>query len=236
MYIILFFVALLYAGVGHGGASGYLALMALYGVAPEEMKPTALALNLLVSFASFVNYFLGKYFRPQIFVPLILGSIPMAYLGGRWQLDAEVYKQVLGVLLLFAVGRFFLVQDENKSLKQPNWILAVFIGGIIGLFSGMIGIGGGILLSPILLLLYWTDQKQTAAISAGFIFVNSLSGLLGMISKGVQFSPNMWIYLLVTFAGGLVGAYLGARRLNYRSIKFILAAVLFLAAIKLIFI
>lgn len=236
IYILLFLTAFLYAGVGHGGASGYLALMALYSVAPEEMKPTALVLNLFVSLTSFLNYYRGNYFRPGVFLPLVLGSIPLAYLGGRMDIDAALYKKLLGVALLIAVARFFFVPENKGAVRSPRVVWSVAIGGAIGFLSGLIGIGGGIILSPVLLLLHWTDQKQTAAISAAFIFVNSLSGLAGMYSKGLNFSPEMGSYIGVAFVGGLVGAYVGAKKMNNQSIKYVLGAVLLFAAIKLVFI
>lgn len=236
IYILLFLTAFLYAGVGHGGASGYLALMALYGVAPEEMKPTALVLNLCVSLTSFLNYYRGNFFRPGVFMPLVIGSIPMAYFGGRMDIDAALYKKLLGVALLIAVARFFFVAENQTAIRSPRVLWSVAIGGAIGFFSGLIGIGGGILLSPVLLLLHWTDQKQTAAISAAFIFVNSLSGLAGMYSKGLNFSPEMGAYIGVAFVGGLAGAYVGARKMNNRSIQYVLGAVLLFAALKLVFV
>ncbi len=160
IYFLLFCTAFLYAGVGHGGASGYLALMALYGVAPEEMKPTALGLNLFVSLISFFNYYKGNYFRAGVFLPLVLGSIPMAYLGGRMNVDAALYKQLLGGALLIAVARFFFVKENKTETKEPSVLWSIGIGGTIGFVSGLIGIGGGIILSPVLELLKWTDQKR----------------------------------------------------------------------------
>jgi uncharacterized membrane protein YfcA len=236
IYILLFLTAFLYAGVGHGGASGYLALMALYGVAPEEMKPTALVLNLFVSLVSFSQYYRGNYFRSKLFLPLVMGSMPMAYVGGRMSLDGVLYKQLLGGALLIAVARFFFVRDTKSMVKPPQALWALVIGGAIGFVSGLIGIGGGIILSPVLLLLHWSDQKQTAAVSAAFIFVNSLSGLVGMYTKGLQFSSEMGMYVGVAFVGGLLGAYLGARKMDNRGIKYALASVLLIAALKLVFV
>jgi uncharacterized membrane protein YfcA len=235
-YILLFVVAFLYASVGHGGASGYLALMAIYGFAPEEMKPTALLLNLFVSMTSFIQFYRGKYFIMRLFLPLAMASVPMAFIGGMITIEAGIYKKVLGVLLLFAVTRFFFFRNARADeMKQRNIWLAVIIGSIIGLLSGMIGIGGGIILSPILLLLKWTDQKQTAAISALFIFVNSISGLAGQLIKGITFNSNMILYVAIAFAGGLAGAYFGALKFKQTILKNVLATVLLLAAYKLLF-
>ena len=188
-------MALLYASVGHGGASGYLALMAIYGFAPEVMKPTALILNLFVSLTSFILFYKGGHFKWKLFLPFALASIPFSFLGGTIALDAHIYKKVLGVLLLFPVLRFFIYPNTaDKDLKDSNWPISLLVGAIIGFLSGLIGIGGGILLSPVLLLLSWTNQKQTAAISALFIFVNSVAGLAGQWSHGIKLEPAMLSY------------------------------------------
>ena len=234
-YLLLFFVALLYASVGHGGASGYLALMALYGIAPEVMKPTALVLNLFVSLTSFIQFYRGKYFNWSIFLPLAAASMPLAYIGGLITVDATVYKKILGFLLLLPVARFlFFTNIKVEAIKKPDLFLSIVIGAAIGFLSGLIGIGGGIILSPVLLLLKWTDMKQTAAISALFIFVNSLSGLAGQLTKGIHFSADMYGYVAVAFAGGLLGAYLGALKFKQEILKYVLACVLLVAAVKLI--
>ncbi|MFI5156071.1 MAG: sulfite exporter TauE/SafE family protein [Chitinophagales bacterium] len=235
-YFLLFLVAFLYASVGHGGASGYLALMAIYGMAPETMKPTALLLNLFVSLTSFIQYYRGRHFILKIFLPLAIASIPLSFWGGTIQLPGSIYKKVLGLLLIVPIIRFFFFKNaEKKELKESNPWLSLAIGGSIGFLSGMIGIGGGILLSPVLLLLKWTDQKQTAAISALFIFVNSIAGLAGQLTKGIHFSSEMFLYVIIAFAGGLGGAYLGSLRFNQNILKRILALVLTFAAYKLLF-
>lgn len=235
-YIILFFVAFLYASVGHGGASGYLALMALYGVAPQEMKPTALVLNLFVSLTSFIQYYRGHYLKKELLIRLVLASIPLAFIGGMISLEEQLYKRILGILLLFPILRFFFFKSpQDEELKPFQTTAALAIGAVVGLLSGMIGIGGGIILSPLLILLKWSNQKQTAAISAAFIFVNSLSGLGGMLTKGIQFPDNMWISIAVAFSGGLLGAYVGAKKLNQETLKYLLALVLLMAAYKLLF-
>ena len=235
-YGLLFLVAFLYASVGHGGASGYLALMAIFAVAPTVMKPTALMLNLFVSLTSFIQFYRGKHFKWKVFLPLALASVPLAFAGGLLSLDGRIYKQILGVFLLIPVCRFlFFPNIAVENLRKSNVLISVIIGAAIGFLSGLIGIGGGIILSPILLLLRWTDQKQTAAISALFIFVNSLSGLAGQLSTGIQFSPDMIAYVVIAFCGGLCGAYLGALKLNQQILKYVLAVVLLLASYKLLF-
>ena len=235
-YILLFIVAFLYASVGHGGASGYLALMALFSFTPDVMKPTALVLNLFVSAISFYQFYRGKHFLWKIFLPLAIASVPLAYLGGTIHIDADIYKKILALLLLIPVSRFiFFPNIAVTDLKASDPYLSLVIGGTIGFLSGLIGFGGGIILSPILLLLKWTDQKQTAAISALFIFVNSLSGLAGQFSKGISFSKGMYFYVAIAIAGGCCGAYLGALKFKQSILKNILAAVLLLASVKLFF-
>lgn len=236
-YILLFIVAFLYSSVGHGGASGFLALMAIYAISPEVMKPTALLLNLFVSLTSFYQFYRGKHFKWPILLPLAIASIPMAFLGGLISIEADFYKKILGLLLLIPVIRFFFFANfQSEEIQKNNILLSILIGSFIGFLSGLIGIGGGIILSPVLLLLKWTDQKQTAAISALFIFVNSLSGLAGHLSKGIEFSPDMISYVVIAFAGGLCGSYFGSLKFNQNILKNTLAFVLLMAGIKLIFI
>lgn len=235
-YCLLFIVAFLYSSVGHGGASGYLALMAFYSLSPELMKPTALLLNLFVSLTSFYLFYRGKHFKWDIFLPLAIASIPMAFVGGLTTMEADFYKKILGFLLLFPVIRFlFFANFKTEEIKKNNFFISLVMGSSIGLLSGLIGIGGGIILSPVLLLLKWTDQKQTAAISALFIFVNSFSGLAGHLSKGIQLSPDMISYVSIAFLAGLCGSYYGSLKFNQNILKNTLAIVLLLAGIKLIF-
>jgi uncharacterized membrane protein YfcA len=235
-YILLFLVAFLYSSVGHGGASGYLALMAIFSIAPEVMKPTALLLNLFVSLTSFIQFYRGKHFNWKLFLPFAIASVPMAFVGGLITVDTFVYKKILGVLLLIPIIRFlFFGNISIKDLKKSNTVLSLIIGAAIGFLSGLIGIGGGILLSPVLLLLKWSDMKQTAAISALFIFVNSLSGLTGQLTKGIHFSPDMYTYVAIAFTGGVCGAYFGSMRFKHSILKYLLAAVLMVASYKLLF-
>lgn len=235
LYLLLFAVAFLYSSVGHGGASGYLALMAIYGVAPVVMKPTALLLNLFVSLTSFIFYYRGHYFNKKLFIPLVLASVPMAFLGGTMAIESDVYRKMLGVFLLIPVARFLFFSDiKVNETAKPGTALLLLIGAVIGLLSGMLGIGGGVILSPVLLLLRWTDQKQAAAISALFIFVNSAAGLIGQFTKGISFTGDMTILVVIAFCGGLLGSYFGAMQFPQRTIRFLLAIVLAIAAFKLL--
>ncbi|HRO70077.1 MAG TPA: sulfite exporter TauE/SafE family protein [Chitinophagaceae bacterium] len=235
-YILLFLVAFLYSSVGHGGASGYLALMAIFSVAPDVMKPTALLLNIFVSLISFIQFYRGGHFNLRLFLPFAIASVPLAFVGGLIEVDAFVYKRILGALMLIPIFRFLFFRNiQVDEIKKSSASLSLLVGVVIGFLSGLIGIGGGIILSPILLLLKWADMKQTAAISALFIFVNSFSGLAGQITKGVQFSHDMYAYVVVALIGGVCGAYYGSLKFRQPILKYLLAIVLIVAAYKLLF-
>jgi len=200
------------------------------------MKPTALLLNLFVSLTSFIQFYRGKHFNWKIFLPFAIASVPMAFVGGLITVDADVYKKILGLLLIVPITRFLFFRNiKVKELKKSNLYLSLLIGAAIGFLSGLIGIGGGIILSPVLLLLKWTDMKQTAAISALFIFVNSLSGLAGQLTRGINFSADMYAYVVVAFVGGVCGAYYGSLKFQQNILKYMLAIVLMVAAYKLLF-
>lgn len=235
-YILLFLVAFLYSSVGHGGASGYLALMAFFSFAPETMRPTALLLNIFVSLIAFIQYYRSGHFRWQLFWPFAIISIPAAYIGGLVVVDATLYKMILGVLLLFPVVRLVGLKFNDDDINKEQSLLISFItGGLIGFLSGMIGIGGGIILSPVILLLHWANMKQTAAVSALFILVNSLAGLAGLFTKGFDFRPEMVWMIVIAFIGGLSGSYLGAIKFKGAFLKKVLAVVLLMASVKLLF-
>jgi uncharacterized membrane protein YfcA len=234
-YLLLVLVAFLYSSVGHGGASGYLALMAFFSFSPSIMRPTALMLNVFVSAVAFIQYYRGGYFRWSLFWPFALASIPAAFIGGFIVMDAGLYKKILGILLLFPAIRLIGFNFRSEvSVKELNLPSALVTGAIIGLISGMIGIGGGIILSPVILLLHWATMKQTAAISALFIFVNSLAGLSAVFLNDFQFQSDMAIMIVLAFAGGLMGSYFGAKKFENLSLKRILSIVLIIASIKLI--
>lgn len=232
--VALFVVAFLYASVGHGGASGYLALMALFGISTVFMRASALTLNLFVSAVSFYAFYRAGHFKLKLLIPFVIGSIPMAFLGARISIDPQLFKYILGIFLLIAVVRmFFIPKDGQKEVIPFNLIIAFVVGAFLGFFSGLIGIGGGVILSPILLLLGWTNVKETAAISAIFIFLNSVSGILGLVTSGIQISPNIFYWVVVAFTGGVLGAYVGSFRISYIKLRYLLAFVLLLASVKL---
>ncbi len=232
---LLFVLAFLYSSVGHGGASGYLAVLVLFNAAPETMKTSALLLNVFVSLISFTMYARSGYFHWKLFLPFAIASIPAAFIGATIQLDESIYKKILGVCLLFPILRLSgLIGTEPEELKPFKWGYGLIIGAVIGLLSGMIGIGGGIILSPIILLLHWAKMKETAAVSALFIFVNSIAGLAGHLSKGILFESYIFILLAIAITGGLAGSYLGARMFQNKLLSYILAFVLLIASVKLI--
>lgn len=229
-------VAFLYASVGHGGASGYLAVLALFGTRPELMKSSALILNLFVSMSSFVQFYRGGYFRWEKFWPFAVASIPMAFVGAGIPLDPGLYKQLLGICLLLAIARIlWRPKDTEDEPKPVPFAAGLLVGAVIGLLSGMLGIGGGIILSPVLLLMHWARLKETAAISAIFIFVNSVSGLSKLLMKGYVPDEQTLSWLAVAFAGGLLGGYAGARKFTVPVLRYALAFGLFIATLKLLF-
>lgn len=232
----LFLMAFLYSSVGHGGASGYLAVMALFSVTPPLMKQSALILNLGVSLISFAQFYRQGFFKWRSFWPFAITSIPMSYIGAQWLLSDSTYKKVLAVCLFFAVLRMlFQYQSKENQTMVPIWA-GLLIGAIIGLISGMIGIGGGILLSPIVLLFAWGGMKETAAVSALFIFVNSSAGLLG-VKKWIALDQNYLIFMIVaSLIGGVLGSTWGANYASSKWIKYILGVVLVIACLKLFFV
>lgn len=234
--ICLFLVGFVYASVGHGGASGYLATMALFGVAPALLKPSALLLNLFVSTVSFWQFYRAGYFRWAKFWPFAVASVPLAFVGARIPLSDTLYRQLLAVCLLLVVVR--LVWTVRGQEAEPTSVplgAGLLTGGIIGLLSGMVGIGGGIILSPLMLLFRWARLKEVAAVSALFIFVNSLSGLFGLVSQGYSPDPSLYSWIGAAFAGGLLGGYMGSHRFNVPTLRYLLAAGVGVACLKLIF-
>lgn len=235
LYFLMPFAAFMYASVGHGGASSYLMILALLGFAPEEIRPSALILNMFVSMISFLNYRKSGIFPLKLFLSLTIFSIPAAYLGGTILLETGIYKQILGVLLIFPVLKFAGVFPVSETSKiEQKWWMTPILGIGIGLLSGMIGIGGGIILSPIILMLGWAGIKETAALSALFIFLNSVAGFLGASVFHIELSDQLLVLLPLTVAGGALGAYLGAKKFSPKALKYLLAFVLAFAAVKLI--
>lgn len=233
--VLILAAALLYSSVGHGGASGYLAAMALFGVAPAVMKPTALALNILVSLIATMRFYRVGAFSWRLFLPLIVASVPLAYLGGVLTLPAHLYRPVVGVVLLYAAWRFFVTSRKaDYTLAQPSLPVLLATGAALGFLSGLTGVGGGIFLSPLLLFLRWAPLRTISGISAAFILANSLAGLAGVLSKGATLPPALPLWGAAAVIGGLVGAEYGSRRLGNAMIQKLLAAVLVIAGLKMV--
>ncbi len=232
---ILPIVAFLYSSVGHGGASGYLALMALFSFVPETMKPTALLLNLFVAGVSFYYYYKAGHFNKRLFLVFALASIPLAYLGGTITIDASVYKKILAVLLIFAILKMLNVfgKESDNTTSVKIW-QGLITGGLIGFFSGLIGIGGGIILTPLILLFHWGNMKEAAAVSALFIWVNSAAGLIGQLQTGITIAPAAFLLVAIALIGGILGGFYGSKRFQNKGLRYILAFVLLIACAKLI--
>jgi uncharacterized membrane protein YfcA len=235
-----FIAAILYSSVGHAGASAYLAAMGLVGVAPATMRPTALALNVLVASIVTVRFHLAGQVAWRSVLPFVIGSIPLAFIGGGLTLPTAVYKPLAGVVLLVAAARLAWTSARAATVEEPSpsvpVVPAVGIGGVIGLLSGLVGTGGGIFLTPLLLFAHWSGARAAAGISAAFILANSISGLLGNVAAVSSLPPALPIWLVAVAAGGLVGAEIGARRLGTVGLRRALAVVLLVAGLKLIFI
>jgi len=235
---LLFFVgAALYASVGHGGASSYLAVMGLFSFAPEVMKPTALALNILVSAVATLKFYRAGLFKWNLFWPFAIASIPAAYVGGATTLPARWYKVLVGVVLIYAAVWMFRssLRPINKEPHAPPLWAAIVCGVAIGFLSGLTGVGGGIFLSPLLLYMGWSETRATSAVAAPFILVNSISGLLGHFSSVAHLPPNIPLWGATAVLGGWIGASYGSKRAPAPVLRQLLSLVLIVAGSKLIF-
>ncbi|MGH8724923.1 MAG: sulfite exporter TauE/SafE family protein [Burkholderiales bacterium] len=234
----MLFAAFGYASVGHGGASAYIAAMALAGIAPQEMRPVALLLNVVVSSLATYKFWRAGYFRWRLFWPFAVVSIPMAYLGGAITLPGQAYKILVGVVLLYAAVQLWRSGrsgDEMRALREPPLGWAMAIGAAMGLLAGLTGVGGGIFLSPLLLMLGWAGTKQTSAVAAPFILVNSIAGLAAvLVAKGAGLPGYVWILAPAVLVGGWLGAEYGSRRFANPVVRRVLAVVLALAGSKMV--
>lgn len=234
--LLLLLVAFLYASVGHGGASGYIAVLTFFSIPLATYKPVVLVLNVVIASIAFYQFYKAGYFKWKLTWPFLVTSIPAAFIGSTISVDEKMYKVILGLALLFPVVRlvtnFAKEQPNRKELSLP---IALFIGAVIGLLSGFLNIGGGIFLSPILLLLAWSSAKETAAVSSLFIVCNSVAGLFATFSTGIHFSTQHFIWLSAAIIGGIFGAYFGSNRYKQSTIMYVLAGVLLIASFKLLF-
>jgi hypothetical protein len=236
---LFFAAAVLYSSVGHGGGSGYLAAMALLGVAPAMMRPTALVMNIGVASISLYKFTRATGFRWRLFLPFAATSVPMAFLGGRIHLPVAWFGVLVGVVLLFSAVRLFLDtlqrDGEGRPLRGPPPVwLALLAGAGIGLLSGLTGVGGGIFISPLIVLMGWGTVRDSAAPTAAFILVNSISGLAGLLTRQPALPEALPYWVAAVIAGGLIGASLGARRLGNQGLRRALAAVLVVAGAKMV--
>ena len=227
-------IAFLYSSVGHAGASGYIAVMSLFSLAPEVIKPTALALNILVACLASWQFWRAGYFSWPLFWPFAALSVPLAFVGGYISLPTRAFKVLLGLILLVSAARLFMRPPADLKKADPSRTAALSIGGGIGLLSGLTGTGGGIFLTPILLFRHWAGARTAGAVSALFILLNSTAGLLGNLVATQTFPTPTLVLLAAAGAGGAAGSYLGSHRLEHAVIKRMLAIVLIIAGSKLI--
>jgi uncharacterized membrane protein YfcA len=227
--------AMLYASVGHGGASSYLAVMALFDFAPAAMKPTALALNILVAGVAAIKFFRAGLFSWELLWPFAVTSIPAAFLGGAAALPGRWYRILVGVVLLYAAVWMFRSARASVSamVQRPPMSAAVMWGAAIGFLSGLTGVGGGIFLSPLLLYMGWAETRETSAVAAPFILVNSVAGLIGHLSSVRQLPANLPLWAAAVLLGGWIGASYGSSRAPTPVLRQLLSLVLIVAGIKL---
>ena len=230
----VFVIALLYSSVGHAGASGYIAVMSLLSLAPAEIKPIALALNILVATIGSFQFWRAGHFSWSLFWPFALLSVPFAFLGGYLNLPAQAFKVIVGIVLLVSAAQFLLRPPAEGEPHPPARTVAMGVGAGLGLLSGLTGTGGGIFLTPLLIFLRWARTKTASATSALFILLNSIAGLLGNVSATQTFPRFGFSLLAAAGIGGAIGSWFGSRRLDPLVIKRLLAVVLVIAGLKLI--
>ena len=235
LLVVIGVIAFLYSSVGHAGASGYIAVMALFGLAPNIIRPTALFLNIMVAIIGSFHFWRAGHFSWKLFWPFALLSVPAAYLGGYVRLPIAILRVIIGLVLLFSAARLFFRRRDPDRVVPPPTPIAMGVGAGIGLLSGLTGTGGGIFLTPLLLFCDWARTKQASATSALFILVNSIAGLTGFLAAK-QAVPMLALTLSAgAVLGGSIGSYLGSRRFPVRAIAILLATVLVVAGCKLIF-
>lgn len=230
----IFVIALLYSSVGHAGASGYIAVLTLFGFGVEVIRPTALTLNILVAAIGFVQWWRGGHFVWSLFWPFALLSVPAAFFGGWLHVPAHYLKILIGLVLWFSAWRLLYRKEDPPDIARPARPTAVASGAGIGFLSGLTGTGGGIFLTPLMLFCRWARVKEAAAVSSLFILVNSSSGLAGYVKSGRDLPDFAWPLAVVVALGGYIGSRLGSRHLPVRGIAVLLAVVLVIAGTKLV--
>lgn len=248
MTALIFVAAILYSSVGHAGASAYLAVMGWYRVSPTVMRPGALVLNIFVASIGTFRFWRAGHLSWRLLLPFVVLSAPLAFVGGQWRIKEAIYYRLLGVVLLLAAANLVahviwpqrFAGSRVSGVRPPPMVVALLLGAGLGLLAGLTGVGGGIFLSPILLLMGWADPKKTAGASVAFILINSITGLAGQIASG-QFNPirtlppEFLLWAAAAVGGGLIGSWLGARRFSNPVLRLLLALVLVVAGAKLLF-
>jgi uncharacterized protein len=236
--LLLFIVAFLYSSVGYGGASGYLAVLSLFAIDPNAMASTALLLNIVVAGIAFITYYRAGYFSYRLTIPFLIGSVPLAFLGGMVYISKEYYSVLLAIALTAAAIRLMMKfesqAEQNRQYTYPNMTIALPIGGAIGFISGIVGVGGGIFLSPLILLSKWADPKYTSATAAFFIVVNSSAGIFGRVIQG-NFTYNTFIpFIAASVLGGIAGSRWGSKKFSNLTLCRMLGIVLLITAVRLL--
>lgn len=229
--------AALYSSVGHGGASAYLAIMALFAVAPETMRPTALALNLVVSGFAAWRYWRGGQINARLLLSFAVTAVPAAFIGGGIPVAPGLYKSLVGIFLWLAAARLLWQTSalSDQPVRQPSLAITLPVGAGLGLLAGLTGTGGGIFLSPLIILFGWEGVRRTSGVAAAFIFVNSLAGLTGNVASMKWLPPELPLFIMAVVAGALLGTWLGVERLPHKRLLQGLGLVLMIAGAKLIF-
>jgi uncharacterized membrane protein YfcA len=225
--------AVLYTSVGHAGSSAYIAVMTLFNLETTVIKPTALTLNIAVSAYASWRYIRNNFFDKKLFFVLSAGAIPAAFIGGHINLPSEIYKPIVGVLLILSGLRFiFLAAAQDREIRSVNYALAIVMGSSIGFLAGITGTGGGIFLSPLIIWLGWNHVKQASGTVAAFIFVNSVAGLLGNYKSTSSLPETLPLFLGAVIIGALIGTRLGISRFSSVGVKRALGLVLIIAGLK----
>lgn len=233
--VCVFLVSLLYSSVGHAGASGYIAVMTLFEIAPEEIRPTALALNILVASIGTWQFYRAGHFAWPLFWPFAVLSVPAAFAGGYLSVPTSAFRILVGAVLLLSAVQLLIRPPFEPEPRPPNRPIAAGAGAGIGLLSGLTGTGGGIFLTPLLIFMRWARTKTAAGVSALFILLNSTAGLAGNITSTKSIPGLIWPLMIAVGVAGFLGSYAGSRALPELAIKRLLAAVLLVAGSKLVF-
>lgn len=237
MALLMAIAAALYSSVGHGGASAYLAIMALFAVTPETMRPMALALNLVAASFTAARFAFKGQTNWRLLTAFAVTAVPAAYMGGSVALAPEFYRPLVGLILLLAAARLFW-QPERTAIgatTSPRLTVTLPAGAALGFLAGLTGTGGGIFLSPLIILLRWEDARRTSGVVAAFILLNSAAGLAGNVASVQALPAELPIFALAVIAGAMAGTWLGVGRLPKPRLLQWLGLVLLIAGAKLIF-